>query len=126
MKPLESGATGRVERRVTADLTAEALGSGDVPVLGTPAVLALMEAACCAALEGRLPEGATTVGTTATLEHLAATKVGGHVTATATLDAVDGKILSFVCELLDGMVVAARGRHTRAIVDRERFLARLG
>jgi predicted thioesterase len=90
-------------------------------VLGTPAVLALAEAAACAAVGGRLPEGGTSVGTWVELDHLAPTPPGRPVTASATLTAVDGRTLEFEFEVKDPGGVVARGRHRRAVVDRARF-----
>jgi predicted thioesterase len=119
---LEPGLEGIVERMVTEAMTATALGSGDVPVLGTPAVLALMEAAACRALEGRLGEGETTVGSRVELSHGAATAVGVPVTATARLVEVDGRTLTFEVRLSNPGGVVASGRHVRAVVQRERFL----
>ena len=110
---------------VTAADTAVALGSGDVDVLGTPRVVALCEETAVAALAGLLPEGSTTVGTSITVDHLAATPVGGSVTATATVTAIDGTTISFSLSVVDGETVAARGAHTRAVVDRDSFEASL-
>ena len=77
---LQPGLSARVELTVTDADTAQALGSGDVPVLATPRVLALAEAATVAALAARLDTGQTTVGTRVELDHVAATAVGRHVT----------------------------------------------
>lgn len=121
---IATGLRGEARRVVTAELTAERLGSGDVPVLGTPAVLALVEEAACDAIRSSLPDGATSVGTWVELEHLAASKLGADVTATAELVASDGRTLEFACEARDGDRVVARARHRRAVVDRERFLGR--
>jgi predicted thioesterase len=123
--PLSPGLRGDARRVVTDDVTAIALGSGDVPVLGTPTLLALIEEAACAAVAGSIDDGRTSVGTWVELEHLAPSKVGASVIAAAELTAVDGKILEFTCEVRDGDVVVARARHRRAVVDRERFLGRL-
>lgn len=101
--------------------TAIALGSGDVAVLATPRVVALSEEAAVAALAGSLPEGATTVGTNITLDHLAATGVGFSVTATATVTSVEGKQVSFSVEVRENDKLVARGTHTRLVVDRARF-----
>ncbi len=103
--------------------TAIALGSGDVAVLGTPKVVALVEEAAVAALAGRLPEGATSVGTHVSVDHLAPTAVGSQVVATATVTAVDGRSVSFTVTVTEGDEVVARGRHTRVVVDRSRFEA---
>jgi fluoroacetyl-CoA thioesterase len=101
--------------------TAAALGSGDVPVLGTPRVLALAERATVAALAGALDPGTTTVGTRVELDHLAASPVGATVRVSAELERVDGRRLEFAVELRDGGRLAARGRVTRVLVDRDAF-----
>ncbi|MEZ5114866.1 MAG: hypothetical protein R2737_01250 [Candidatus Nanopelagicales bacterium] len=110
--------------------TATALGSGDVPVLATPRLVALCEAATVAAVAGALPPGSTSVGTRVVMDHLAATPVGESVVVRAEVRVVDGRTLHFdvVAEhdLGDGPVVAARGEVTRVVVDRDRFLSRLG
>jgi fluoroacetyl-CoA thioesterase len=103
--------------------TAVALGSGDVPVLATPRVLALAERATVAAVAGAIGPGATTVGARVELEHLAASVVGAAVRVSAKLERVDGRVLEFAVELRDGARLAARGRVTRVLVDRDAFLA---
>ena len=118
------GLSARVELTVTDADTAQTLGSGDVPVLGTPRVLALVEAATVAATSTRMASGLTSVGTRVELEHLAATPVGRTVTAEAHLVSVDGRRLLFDVVVHDGDAVAARGRVERAVVDRQRFLER--
>jgi predicted thioesterase len=102
--------------------TAVALGSGDVPVLGTPRVLALAEQATVAALAGALDPGTTSVGTRVELDHLAASPVGAAVRVSAELERVRGRRLEFAVELRDGERLAARGRVTRVLVDRDAFL----
>jgi predicted thioesterase len=121
---LTPGLTARVELTVTDSDTAQAVGSGDVPVLGTPRVLALVEAATVAATATRLPPGATTVGARVELEHLAATPVGRTVTAQARLATVDGRRLGFEVQVTDGAVTVAQGRVERVLVDRHRFVER--
>ncbi|MGH2727244.1 MAG: thioesterase family protein [Actinomycetota bacterium] len=120
-----AGLRGEARRTVTPELTADAMGSGDVPVFATPAVLGLMEDAACHALREALPEGVTSVGVWVELEHLAPSKVGAEVVAVAELLEAKGRTLEFACEARDGDRVVARARHRRAIVDRERFLGRL-
>ncbi|OLE29467.1 MAG: thioesterase [Actinobacteria bacterium 13_1_20CM_3_71_11] len=123
---LEPGLTARVALTVTDADTAQTLGSGDVPVLGTPRVLALVEAATVRATARHLPTGTTTVGTRVELEHLVATPVGGTVTAEARLSTVDGNRLSFAVTVHDGSDrLAAHGTVVRALVEREKFLARV-
>ena len=104
--------------------TAQALGSGDVPVLGTPRVLALVEAATVAATAGKLGTGYTTVGTRVELDHVAASAVGRTVVAEAHLVRVDGRRLIFDVSLRDGDTTAAQGRVERVVVDRHRFVAK--
>jgi fluoroacetyl-CoA thioesterase len=118
------GLSARVELTVTDADTAQALGSGDVPVLGTPRVLALAETATVVATSRQMPGGVTTVGTRAEVEHRAATPVGRLVTATATLAKVDGRKLLFEVEVRDGDAVVAEVRVERVILDRQRFISR--
>jgi predicted thioesterase len=123
---LAAGAHSRLERVVTEADTAVALGSGDVPVLATPCLLAWLEAATVAALNGRLDDAQTSVGWRIELEHRAATGVGAAVSVTADLVAVDGRLLRFSVAAHDASDrLLATGEVTRVVVDRERFLARL-
>jgi fluoroacetyl-CoA thioesterase len=122
--PLQPGLSARVELTVTDADTAQALGSGDVPVLATPRVLALAEAATVAALAGRLETGQATVGTRVELDHVAATAVGRRVTVLAILAKVDGRRLLFDIVVRDGDKLVAEGRVERVMVDRQRFLAK--
>lgn len=104
--------------------TAIAVGSGDLPVLGTPVVLAWCEEATCAALE--LTPDQTSVGTRVDLEHLAASPVGTEVTATATVIHTDGRLVRFQVAALDTSgTLLASGEIRRVIVDRERFMSRI-
>lgn len=116
------GLTGTATMVVSADDTAIALGSGSVPVLGTPRVIALCEQATCAALAGHLPADSTTVGTRIEIDHLKPTAVGGTVTAEAVLETVEGRRLTFVVSASDDTGQVATGRITRALVDLARFL----
>jgi fluoroacetyl-CoA thioesterase len=119
---LTAGLAARVELTVTDSDTAQAMGSGDVPVLGTPRVLALAEAATVAATAPKLPPGATTVGTRVELEHTAAIPVGATVTAHATLAKVDGRRLLFEVRVAAAETTVAEGRIERALVDRQKFV----
>lgn len=105
--------------------TAASLGSGDVPVLGTPAVLSLAEKACVTAIADDLPEGGTSVGAWAEVEHLCPVPVGAEVTAEATLRGHHGTRLEFVVVVRSHDEVVAKVRHRRVLVDRDRFLAKL-
>ena len=119
---LAPGLQATVAHTVTDADTASAIGSGDVPVLATPRLLALMEAATIAAVRDHLQPGATTVGTHVALSHTSPTLVGGRVEVTARLDAVDGPLLVFGVRAPG----AGEGRVERVVVDRERFLRRSG
>jgi predicted thioesterase len=109
---------------VTDADTAQSLGSGDVPVLGTPRLLALAEAATVAATARQLPGGMTTVGTRAEVEHRAPTPVGHRVAAVATLAKVDGRKLLFEVVVHDGDDQVAEVRVERMLLDRQRFIAK--
>lgn len=126
MAPIQ-GLVGRAELVVGDGDTAAAVGSGDVPVLATPRLLALAEEATVAALRDHLEAGTTTVGTSVTLEHTVASPVGAHLMVTARLAQADLRRLVFIIEArhtVDGTPVpVATGRVERVIVDRERFLA---
>jgi predicted thioesterase len=119
---LQPGLEATIEETVTDAMTAESIGSGDVPVLGTPAVLALAERAACAAIAEGLDAGDTSVGSSVELEHLAPTPVGGRVTARSKLIAADGRKLSFEFTVFDDAGEVARGRHHRFVVNREKFV----
>jgi fluoroacetyl-CoA thioesterase len=116
------GLSARVELTVTDADTAQSLGSGDVPVLGTPRVLALAEAATVAVTARLIPGGVTTVGTRAEVEHRAPTAVGRHVTALATLAKVDGRKLVFEVVVRDGEDLVAEVLVERVMLDRRRFI----
>ena len=119
---LEPGLNATVERTVTEADTARALGSGDVDVFGTPAVVAACEEAAVLAVKPHLDEGQTTVGTRIELDHLAPTPIGRLVTASAVLAGVDGRSLTFTVSANDQSGEIARGSHLRVIVGRQRFL----
>lgn len=105
--------------------TAIALGSGDMPVLATPAMMALMENAAMLAVAPELEDGDTTVGGHIESSHLRPTPIGAEVSATATLEKIDGRKLFFKIIAQQGDVVIGEGTHLRFIVNRERFLSRL-
>ena len=104
-------------------MTAAAVGSGDVPVLATPMVLALVERAAMEAVREQLAEGATTVGFSAVLAHLAPTPAGAKVSAHVLLDQVDGRRLRFRFTVSDAAGEVANGTHVRVIVNRKSFEA---
>lgn len=125
MTALAPGLRGTATATVTADNTAAALGSGDVPVYGTPALVALMENAAVNAVAGHLDPHETTVGIWIEVTHLAATPIGHGVRAEAELVAVEGRTLRFVLSAFDLREKIGEGRHHRALLSRDRFLAKL-
>jgi fluoroacetyl-CoA thioesterase len=124
LSSLRAGLVGTVTLDVAATDTAEAFGSGDVPVLGTPRVVALCEQAALVALRSALAADQTSVGKSVQIDHLAPTAVGGVVTADATLEKVEGRRLTFTVTVNDRCGLVAAGRVTRVVVERERFLAK--
>lgn len=113
------------ELTVTEDVTARHMGSGDMEVLATPAMMALMENAAMLAVAPHLPEGCTTVGGHIESSHLRPTPLGGRITATAVVTNVDGKKIEFKIEAHCGDTLLGEGTHLRFIVDRNKFLERL-
>lgn len=122
---LETGLTHTSSLTVTEALTAKAMGSGDLPVLATPAMMVLMENAAMTAVAPELPEGSTTVGGHIESSHLKPTPVGAEVKAEATLTKVDGRKLYFTVKAMQGDTVIGEGTHLRFIVDREKFMSKL-
>ncbi len=105
--------------------TAATLGSGDMAVFATPAMVALMENAAMLAVKESLPEGSATVGTQMNTSHIKASPLGATITASADLTAVDGRRLTFAVKAWDEKGIIGEGEHTRFVVDRERFLSKL-
>ena len=122
---IQEGLTHTSQLTVTDAVTAIVMGSGDMPVLATPAMMALMENAAMLAVANHLPEGSTTVGGQITSSHLKPSKLGDTVTATATVTHVEGKKIEFKVEARCGETLLGEGTHLRFIVDREKFMSRL-
>ncbi|WP_373837160.1 thioesterase family protein [Bacteroides heparinolyticus] len=122
---METGLTYTATTIVATENTALSLGSGDMKVFATPAMIALMENAAMNAVAQHLPEGNTTVGISMQSTHIAASGIGKKITATATLTHVEGRKLTFKVVAYDGETLIGEGCHERFIVDRERFLSKL-
>ena len=122
---LKEGLTYSSELTVDEAVTAIAMGSGDLPVLATPAIMALMENAAMLAVADYLPEGCTTVGGQISATHLKPTPVGETVTANAMVTRVDGKKIEFKVEAHCGDTLLGEGTHLRFIVNKEKFMSRL-
>mgnify|MGYP001818883831 CR=1 FL=1 len=100
--PLEPGQTHSVSLTVTDADTAGAFRSGEVPVLASPRLLALCEQATTELTIGELDPGQTTVGMRVQFDHVAPSAVGRTVTATAELQKIEGRRLTFSVEARDG------------------------
>lgn len=122
---IETGLKYTSQMIVGEDVTARCMGSGDMEVLATPAMMALMENAAMLAVAPHLPEGCTTVGGHIASSHLWPSKVGDRVAATATVTKVDGKKIEYKVEAYCGDTLLGEGTHLRFIVDRKKFLDRL-
>jgi fluoroacetyl-CoA thioesterase len=120
--PPKPGLTASVELTVSEADTAIAFRSGSVPVLATPRIIALCEEASVHALEGSLADDETSVGMRVQVDHVQPAAVGARVTASATLEKVEGRRLTFTVNAFDDRGIVAAGRVTRVVVDLERFL----
>ena len=121
---LSVGIKGNLERTVTEDLTAEALGSGLLPVFATPAAVALAEETAWRSVAGELEEGQGTVGTLMELAHIAATPLGMKVRCETELVEIDRRKLVFTVKIYDEKEKVADGRHDRFIIDNAKFLSK--
>ena len=121
---LTEGLTHTSQLTVNEAVTAITMGSGDMPVLATPAMMALMENAAMLAVAPHLLEGCTTVGGHIASSHLRPSRIGDTVTATATVTRIDGKKIEFKVEAHCGEVLLGEGSHLRFIVDKEKFMSR--
>lgn len=122
---LEKGLTAVSRTTVTPQNTAAAMGSGDMPVFATPAMVALMENAAMLAVAGALPEGATTVGAEMNVTHIKPSGLGTEVIASAVVTEVDERKITFTVGVRDAEGLIGEGTHVRFVVDRARFLAKV-
>lgn len=120
--PLRAGLAASIDLVVTPDDVSIKFKSGDVPVLATPRLIALLEEATMAAVENELDPNETTVGMQVHVDHLAPTAPGARVTAEATVESVKGRRITFTVSARDDRGLVAAGRVTRVLVDRDRFL----
>lgn len=122
---METGLTFTSAVVVSKENIAATMGSGDLEVFATPAMVALMENAAMRAVAGELPEGSTTVGALMNTTHVKPSALGDTVEATAVLKEVEGRKLTFEVKATDSKGVIGEGTHVRYIVDKERFMAKL-
>ncbi len=121
---LQIGTKGSGEALVTEELTARALGSGELPVYATPAMLLLVEETAWKSVAPQLEPGQGTVGTRLEMAHLAATPPGRRVRCETVLTEIDRRRLTFSAVVWDEAGKIGEGTHERFIVDNDRFLAK--
>jgi predicted thioesterase len=121
---LEAGLSKEITFSVTEALTAEKVGSGTLPVLATPVMIARMEQAAWQAVAPHLAPGEGTVGTLMNAKHLSPTPLGMDVTCKAELTQVDGRRLVFHVTAWDAKGTVGEGTHERAVIQEERFLSK--
>jgi fluoroacetyl-CoA thioesterase len=121
LSQLKPGLIGSAEILVGVEHTAPSIGSGLVPVLGTPVMINVIEAAALAAVESLLPAGYQSLGIHLDVRHIAATPIGMRVRALAELIGVDGRTLSFRVEARDDKELIGDGSHQRVVVNVARF-----
>lgn len=126
LQELKPGLTGTAETVVRETNTALAMGSGSLHVFATPCMIALMEQAACNAVDPCFNDSESSVGTLVNITHDAATALGKKVTATATLVEVQGRKLVFEVTAADEDKQIGKGTHERFIVNKEKFMAKLG
>ena len=119
---LKTGIKGSGRTVVTEQLTAEALGSGGLPVYGTPALIMLAEKTARESVEAFLEPGQGTVGTRVDIAHIAPTPVGRNVRCETELTEIDRRRLVFSVAVCDEAGKIAEGTHERFVIDNEKFL----
>ena len=122
---MEIGLTYTSKLVVSTDHVAAVMGSGDLHVFATPAMVALMENAAMLAVAEYLPEGSTTVGAMINTSHMKPSPVDETIQATAVLTGIEGRKLTFSIKAEDSKGVIGEAEHVRFIVDRERFMSKL-
>ena len=123
---LKKGLSSQSSVTVSAGTTAAAMGSGDLDVFATPAMVALMENAAMKAVADALPEGSTTVGAEMNVTHIKPSGLGAEIVATAVLTGVEGRKLTFNVGARDAEGMIGEGIHIRYAVDRRRFMEKVG
>lgn len=121
---LKPGLSQEITFTVTPELTAEAVGSGALPVLATPVLIAKLEQAAWTSVSHDLPQDSSTVGTHMDVRHLSPTPIGMTVTCKAELTQVDERKLLFHVSAQDQTGPIGEGFHERVIIQSSRFLAK--
>ena len=122
---MEKGLTYTSTLVVSEEHVAAVMGSGDLHVYATPAMVALMENAAMLAVAEHLPEGSTTVGAMINTSHVKPSPMGDTIKTTAVLTDIEGRKLTFSIKAEDSKGIIGEAMHVRYIVDRERFMSKL-
>jgi len=122
---LNIGKTATVSTVVSEKNTAKTVGSGSLDVFSTPMMVALMEQAACECIANCLEQGQTSVGTQINVAHTAASLLGSEISATATIEYVDGRNISFSVSASDDTNEIGNGKHSRVIINTEQFMSKL-
>ena len=122
MKEIVPGLRFTVEATVGESDTAQALGSGTLPVLATPRMAALMEEAAWRSVAPYLEAGESSVGVSLTLQHVSATPVGLRVRVESELTAAGGRKLRFTVKAFDEAGPIGEAEHERVVIAERRFM----
>lgn len=122
---LQEGIELSLTKTVSETDSAKVYGSGMVDVLATPAMIGFMEQTCLELVLPLLEKGYNTVGTEVNIKHLKATPIGQQIECKARLIEVDGRMLKFAVEVFDESGKAGEGTHSRAIVNIDKFMAKI-
>src|SRR5260370_13678645 len=101
------------------------LGVEGARVLGTPYMIGYLEMTARDSVKPFLDEGYDTVGVRVDVRHLAATPIGMRVTFRSEVTGVEDRRLHFKVEAFDQKEKMGEGTHERAIINIDRFVARL-
>lgn len=122
---IKIGDEASLSKVVTNEDTAQAVGSGSLPVFATPMMIALMEQTACLVIQDNLEEGETSVGTGINVSHDFPTGVGKKLIAKARVTALLGRKIEFEVSVSDGERTVGKGSHSRFLVDADKFLMKM-
>lgn len=125
LEKIAPGQKGTSSLVVGPEHTAEKVGSGVIPVLATPVMINVIEAAALACAEHLLPEGHQSLGIRLDVSHIAATPVGMKITAEAIVTGIEGRTIFFKVACRDDKELIGEGTHERVVVNAARFAERV-
>ena len=125
MKKPVIGLTGNQSFTVDRSHCITFAGEGLPEVLSTPALIQYLELTARATVAPYLNEGEVTLGTSVEINHLAPSPSGQEIMCSARVVRVDGAHISFTLEARDRVETIAKGFHTRAVIQKNRFAKRV-